>query len=405
MTREKENNLLAGLMQVVNENGLEAVAETFRILLNEAMKIERDQSLGAGLYERTDNRQGYANGYKPKSVDTRMGRLMVNVPQVRGGIQFYPSALEKGCRSERALKLAIAQMYVQGVSTRRVTDVLEKMCGLSVSSTQVSRVAQMLDEELEKWRNRPLGEYSYLVLDAHYEKVRTAGSVVCCAVLTAIGVDNDGRRSILGVSVSLSEAETHWREFLKGLQQRGLNGVKYVVSDAHDGLKAALNAVMPGILWQRCQCHLQRNAASYVPKVKMRKQVHNDIRDIFNAPDRQQAEQRLKFYVAKYEKTAAKLSVWMEENLPEGLSVFALPEGHRRRMRTTNMLERVHEEINRRTRVAGLFPNEPSLLRLVSAVLMELSEEWETGKRYLNMDMENDDPDSEQSKIYRKKVA
>jgi len=151
MTQGKENNLLATLMQMVNENGLEAVAETFRILLNEAMKIERDQSLGAGLYERTDNRQGYANGYKPKALDTRAGKLLVNIPQVRGGVQFYPSALEKGCRSERALKLAIAEMYVQGVSTRRVTDVLEKMCGLSVSSTQVSRVAQILDEELEKW--------------------------------------------------------------------------------------------------------------------------------------------------------------------------------------------------------------------------------------------------------------
>ncbi len=405
MTQEKENNLLASLMQMVNENGLEAIAETFRILLNEAMKIERGQSLGAGLYERTDSRQGYANGYKPKTIDTRMGKLMVNVPQVRGGVQFYPSALEKGCRSERALKLAIAEMYVQGVSTRRVTDVLEKMCGLSISSTQVSRVAQILDEELEKWRNRSLGEYPYLVLDAHYEKVRTAGSVVSCALLTAIGIDTDGRRSILGVSVSLSEAETHWREFLKSLQQRGLNGVKYVVSDDHDGLKAALNATMPGILWQRCQCHLQRNAASYVPKNKMRKRVHNDIRDVFNAPDRKSAEERLRSYVAGYEKTAPKLSVWMEENLPEGLTVFALPEGHRKRMRTTNMLERVHEELNRRTRVAGLFPNEASLLRLVSAVLMELSEEWETGKRYLNMDVENDDSASEQEKIYRKKVA
>lgn len=405
MTQKKENNLLATLMQMINENGLAAVAETFRILLNEAMKIERDQTLGAGLYERTDNRQGYANGYKPKTVDTRMGKVLVNVPQVRGGIQFYPSALEKGCRSERALKLAIAEMYIQGVSTRRVTDVLEKMCGLSISSTQVSRVAQILDEELGNWRNRALGEYPYLVLDAHYEKVRTAGSVVCCAVLTAIGVDTDGRRSILGVSVSFSEAQTHWRGFLKALQQRGLAGVRYVVSDDHEGLKAALNAVLPGVLWQRCQCHLQRNAVAYVPKVKMRKQVHNDIRDIFNAPDHRQAEQRLKFYVAKYERTAAKVSVWMEENLPEGLTVFALPEGHRRRMRTTNMLERVHREINRRTKVAGLFPNEASLLRLVSAVLTELSEEWETGKRYLNMDVENDDSASEQNKIYRKNVA
>jgi transposase-like protein len=172
--------------------------------------------------------------------------------------------------------------------------------------------------------------------------------------------------------VSLSEAETHWREFIKILKHRGLHGVKYVVSDDHDGLKAALNAVMPGILWQRCQCHLQRNAACYVPK---------------------------------YEKTAPELSVWMEESLPEGLTVFALPDSHRKRTRTTNMLERVHEEINRRTRVAGLFPNEASLLRLVSAVLMELSEEWETGKRYLNMDVENSDSASERNKIYRKNVA
>ncbi len=403
MTHGKYNNLLASLMQTVNENGLEVVTETFRILLNEAMKIECDQTLGTTLYERTDERKGYTNGYKPKTVDTRMGKLIVNVPQVRGGVQFYPSALEKGCQSERALKLDIAEMYVQGVSTRRVTEVLEKMCGLQVSSTQVSRVAHILDEELEKWRNRPLSEYPYLVLDAHYEKVRYAGSVLSCAVLTAIGVDTDGRRSIIGLSVSLSEAQTHWREFLKSLQQRGLTGLKYIVSDDHDGLKAALDAVMAGVLWQRCQCHLQRNAASYVSKIKMRKSVHNDIRDIFNASERRQAEERLKFYVAKYEKTTLKLSQWMEENLLEGLTVFALPDGHRKRMRTTNMLERMHEEINRRTRVAGLFPNEASLLRLVSAVLMELSEEWETGKRQLNMDLENDNSASVQKKIYRKK--
>lgn len=405
MTHRQDDNLLATLMELVNQNGLEAVTDTLRILFNEAMKIERDQVLGAGLYERSENRKGYANGYKPKTLDTRMGKIAVSVPQVRGELEFYPSALDKGCRSERALKLAIAEMYVQGVSTRRVTEVLEKMCGLSISSTQVSRVAQILDEQLDKWRNRALGRYPYLVLDAHYEKVRQAGSVVSCAILTAIGIDCEGRRSILGVSVSLSEAETHWREFLGGLQARGLNGVVYVVSDDHDGLKAALNATMPGVLWQRCQCHLQRNAMAYVPKVSMRKAVHNDIRDVFNAPDRDQAQKRLRLYVQKYEKVASKLSAWMEENLPEGLTVFALPEEHRRRMRTTNMLERVHEEVNRRTRVAGLFPNEASLLRLVSAVLMELSEEWQTGKRYLNMDVENADPASSQKRIYRKNVA
>jgi putative transposase len=404
MTHRQDDNLLARLMEPVNQNGLDAVNDTLRILFNEAMKIEQDQVLGAGLYERSENRKGYANGYKPKTIDTCMGKIAVSVPQVRGQLEFYPSALDKGCRSERALKLAIAEMYVQGVSTRRVTEVLEKMCGLSVSSTQVSRVAQILDEQLDKWRNRALGRYPYLVLDAHYEKVRQAGSVVSCAILTAIGIDYEGRRNILGVSVSLSEAETHWREFLAGLQARGLTGVVYVVSDDHDGLKAAVNATMPGVLWQRCQCHLQRNAMAYVPKVSMRKMVHNDIRDIFSAPDCDQAQQRLRLYVQKYEKIVPKLSAWIEENLPEGLTVFALPEEHRRRMRTTNMLERVHEEVNRRTRVAGLFPNEASLLRLVSAVLMELSEEWQTGKRYLNMDVENADPASNQKQIYRKKV-
>ncbi len=178
-----------------------------RILLNEAMKIEREDALAAGAYQRTPDRKGYANGFKPKTVDTRIGRFAVDVPQVRGDVEFYPSALEKGCRSERALKVAIAEMYVKGISTRRVTGVLEKMCGLDVSSTQVSRAAKMLDEELNNWRNRKLGEYPYLILDAHYEKVRQNGSVQSCSVFTAIGVNTDGKREILGVSVSLSTLE------------------------------------------------------------------------------------------------------------------------------------------------------------------------------------------------------
>jgi transposase-like protein len=303
------------------------------------------------------------------------------------------------------LKLAIAEMYVKGISTRRVTDVLEKMCGLSVSSTQVSRVAALLDEELEKWRNRPLGEYPYLVFDAHYEKVRTGGSVLPAAVLTAVGVDTQSRRCVLGVSVSLSEAETHWREFIKSLQDRGLTGVRYIVSDDHDGLKAALAARMTGVLWQRCQCHLQRNAAAYVPGVAMRQEVHDDIRDIFNSRDTFGAEEKRAFYVNKYADSAPKLSEWMETNISEGLTVLHLPEQHRKKMRTTNMIERVHKELNRRTRVAGLFPNEASLLRLVSAVLMELDEEWQTGKRYLNMNVENDEPAGQAKKIYRINVA
>ncbi len=327
--------------------------------------------------------------------------------------EFFPSALEKGCRSERALKVAIAEMYVKGISTRKVNDVLEKLCGLQISSSQVSRVAGLLDEEMSQWNSRPLAEVPYLVLDARYEKVRHGGSVVSCAVLIAAGIDRDGRRPILGTSVSLSEAEPHWRGFLKSLQDRGLWGVRYVVSDDHEGLKAALDARMPGVSWQRCPCHLQRNAMAYVPKVSMRKQVACDIRDIFNAPDRQNAELRLSRCVQKYRQTAAKLAEWMEQNAPEGLTALILPAGHRRYLQTTNMLERLNEEINppyvwwikRRTRVAGLFPNEPALLRLVGALLMETDEDWQTGKRYMDMTVENDSPASHQDKIYRKNVA
>ena len=409
MAHRNNNNKLDAVMEMLIENGFESFADVLRILLNEAMKIERDHALGAGLYERTDSRRGYANGYKPKTVDTRIGKLMVDVPQVRGDVDFYPSALERGCRSERALKLAIAEMYVKGISTRRVTDVLEKMCGLEISSTQVSRAAEALDEQLSKWRDRLLGEYPYLVLDAHYEKVRKNGSVVSCAVFTAIGIDTDGRREILGVSVSLSEAETHWRQFLRGLKKRGLSGVKFVASDDHDGLKAALRAEFTGVIWQRCQCHLQRNAVKYVPKVSMQSPVAEDLRDIFNANDLASAEERLQKCVEKYSKSAPQLAGWIEENIPEGLAVFALPSKHRKRMRTTNMLERLHEEIKRRTRVARLFPNEASLLRLVSAIEMEISEDWIAGKRYLDMNVEmeneNESADSKEKRIYRKNVA
>jgi transposase-like protein len=405
MTHQNNDNILEAAVELLNDNGFEAYAQVLRILLNEAMKIERQQALNAAAYERTPHRKGYANGYKPKGIDTRMGRITVDVPQVRGDVEFYPSALERGCRSERALKVVIAEMYIKGISTRKVNAVLEKLCGCQISSTQVSRVAKLLDEEVSQWNTRPLGQIPYLVLDARYEKVRHGGSVLSCAVLMAAGIDAGGHRTILGTSVSLSEAEPHWRQFLKSLQDRGLCGVRYVVSDDHDGLKAALQARMPSVPWQRCQCHLQRNATAYVPKVAMRKQVAADIRDIFDAPDRQEAQNRLDRYVAKYRQSAPKLAEWMEQSIPEGFTVFILPAEHRRYMRTTNMLERLNEEIKRRTRVARVFPNEASLLRLVGTILMETNEEWQTTKRGLNMNVENEPSTSEQNRIYRKNVA
>jgi transposase-like protein len=259
------------------------------------------------------------------------------------------------------------------------------LCGLDVTSTQVSRAAALLDEELEAWRNRPLQAVEYLVLDARYEKVRLDGAVRDAAVLVAIGILPSGHRSVLGVSVSLSEAEVHWRAFLESLMNRGMHGLKYIVSDDHAGLRAAKNAVLPAVPWQRCQFHLAQNAMHYTPSHKMRNEVAEDIRDIFNAKDIHDAEEQLDRFFEKYKETAPRLATWAEENLPEGFTVFQLPKEHQKRMRTTNMLERQNREIKRRTRVATLFPNEPSALRLVTAVLVEISEEWETGNVYLTM--------------------
>ena len=363
------------------EKGLEAVPEMMRVLINQAMQVERAKYLQADEYERTEERKGHANGYKPKTVRTRMGEITFAVPQVREG-GFYPSALEKGLRSERALTITLAEMYVQGVSTRRVKAITEQLCGVEISATQVSRATAQLDEILHEWRERPLGEISYLYVDARYEKVREAGQVRDAAVLVASGITPEGERQILGVSVSLSEHETHWKAFLKSLKDRGLNGMKLVISDDHEGLGAARRAVFGSVPWQRCQFHLQQNAGAYLPKQFMRLEVATDIRSMFNAPDRKTAEEFLQAAIQKYAVSAPRLSAWLEDNLSEGFSVFDFPLEHRRTIRTTNSLERINKEIRRRTRVVGVFPNEASCLRLVSALLMEISEEWQIGKHY-----------------------
>ena len=363
------------------EKGLEAVPEMMRVLINQAMQVERSKYLQAGEYERTEDRKGHANGFKPKTVKTRMGEITFSVPQVREG-GFYPSALEKGLRSERALTITLAEMYVQGVSTRKVKAITEQLCGAEVSSTQVSRATAQLDEVLQEWRERPLGEINYLYVDARYEKVREAGQVRDAAVLVASGISPEGERQILGVSVSLSEHETHWKAFLKSLKDRGLNGMKLIISDDNEGLGAARRAVFGSVPWQRCQFHLQQNAGAYLPKQHMRLEVAADIRSMFNAPDRKTAEELLQAAIQKYALSAPRLSAWLEDNLSEGFSVFGFPLEHRRTIWTTNSLERINKEIRRRTRVVGVFPNEASCLRLVSALLMEISEEWQIGKRY-----------------------
>ena len=385
-THRNQTDVIETVLQLLLDHQQDALAEGFRLLVNEAMKAERTYALNAAPYERSEERLGYANGFKPKTVATRLGALTFQVPQVRGDIDFYPSALEKGLRSERALKLALAEMYVKGISTRKVTDVLEAMCGLEISSSQVSRAAAELDLILKQWRERPLGTIRYLILDARYEKVRQNGVVQSCAVLIAIGIDDQGKRSVLGLSCKLSEAEVHWREFLESLQNRGLHGLKAIVSDDHAGLKAAIAARLCGVLWQRCQFHLQRNAMASVPKLDQRAEVARDLRSIFNALDRPEAEARLKTIAEKWAKNAPKLSAWLEANVPEALTVFSLPETHRRRLRTTNSLERLNQELKRRTRVATIFPSESALERLVTALVMEQSEQWETDKTYLTME-------------------
>lgn len=385
MTHPEQSNALDSIVELLAEHGFEGMAQAIEILFNEAMKLQRSEALGAWPYQRTADRRGHANGFKPKTVKSRIGTLQLEVPQTRG-VEFYPSVLERGERSERALKLAVAEMYVQGVSTRKVAAITEELCGFEVSSSQVSRAAALLDEELAAWRNRPLGELPYLILDARYEKIRHGGSVVSSAVLVAIGITPDGKRIVLGVSVSLSEAEVHWREFLASLQDRGLHGVRFIVSDDHAGLKQARQARFPGVPWQRCQFHLAQNAMHFVPKLAMRGEVARDLRCVLDAGDRIEADRQLDRLVKKYALDAPQLATWLEANVPEALTVLSLPAAHRRKLRTTNLLERINKEIKRRTRVATLFPNEASALRLVTAVLMEISEDWETNKTYLNME-------------------
>ena len=382
MTYPADCTLPEDVLDQIAEGGAAALPETMRLLLNAAMLLERQKFMGADPYQRTSERQAHANGFKDKTIHTPLGSLTLAVPQVcEGG--FYPQSLDKGTRAERARKLALAEMYVQGVSTRKVAAITEQLCGFEVASTQVSRAAAELDMVLAAWRTRPLGVYRYVYLDARYEKVRQDGQVRDAAVLLASGVDAQGKRAVLGVSGALSEQELHWRTFLQSLVDRGLRGVELISSDAHVGLQAARKAVFGGVPWQRCQFHLQQNAQAYVPRQELKQEVAAAIRAIFNAGSLAEAKRLLAETAQRYRASAPRLAQWLEENLPEGLMVFAFPAAQWRLIRTTNGLERLNQEVRRRTRVARVFPNEASCLRLGTAVVMEISEEWETGKAYL----------------------
>lgn len=383
---DTDNAALEPILKLLIEQGPQSMAEMFTTLFNLAMRLEREQFLNATNYERSSDRLGYANGTKPKKVDTQAGTLTLDIPKTRETTEpFYPQSLERGCRSSRALQVAVAEMYIQGVSTRDVEKVMSHFGLESLSSTQVSRATKLLDEELENWRNRPLGEIAYLILDARYEKVRLDGIVRDVAVLSAIGVALDGNRQLLGVSVKLSEAEVHWRSFLQTLVERGMRGVQYIVSDDHAGLKAARKAVFGGTPWNRCQYHLAQNAIHHTPNQKIKKEIGPELRRVWDARTIDQAKEELDRLVKKYRDKAPELAEWLEANVPEGLTVFQLPSKHRVRMRTSNAIERaVQQEIKRRTAKIRIFPNVDSLLRLVTAVLVEIDEKWSVARdRYI----------------------
>ena len=369
------------IMELLMQTGVsENMAQCVQMLLNEAMKMERTAYLQASPYERNAERIDYANGYKPKTLQTRIGEVELTVPQTRNG-GFYPSVIQKGVRSERALLTTIAEMYIQGVSTRKVTKILEELCGCQVSSSQVSRIVQSLDVELEAWRNRPLGHFSYLMVDARYEKVRYGHEIRDCAVLWAIGIRSDGQREILGVDVALSEAEIYWREFFLSLVARKLIGVSYIVSDDHPGLTGALKSVFPGVAWNRCHTHLARNTQDHVSKAANKVPVAQDVRAILQASDLETAQFLLNRFADRWASLEPKLVHWAQINIPQGFQVLALDHVYRRSLRSSNLIERFNREIKRRSRVVRIFPNTDSCLRLVSAILIEFNDDWSTGRR------------------------
>lgn len=385
MAQRVEGNPLEAAYAALLAQGLDGAGEALRILVNEAAKIERSEYLGARPHERTPERRDHANGFKPKTMLTRMGEITFAVPQTRES-GFYPSALEKGTRTEQALNLALAEMYVQGVSTRKVAAITEQLCGHEFSASAISTIVARLDAQLDEFARRRLEEdYPYLVLDARYERVREGGVVRHRAVLVAIGITWDGRRSVIGVELANRESQTSWREFLTGLRERGLRGVEFVVSDNHAGLKAAIREVLTEAVWQRCYVHFLRNALEYLPR-RGDDDCLKELRWLYDRRAIEEARADLRAWLLKWEPKYAKLCAWIEESIEETWSFYALPPGHRKHLKSTNMLERLNEEFKRRTHIVRIFPNEASCLRLIRALAAEQDEEWIEATRYLNME-------------------
>ena len=353
-------------------------------IVEATLEAEMTASLGAEKGERTSGRLGYRSGYYTRSLITRVGTLELRVPQDRDG-RFSTRLFERYQRSEKALVAALAEMYVQGVSTRKVKAITEELCGHSFSASAISEINKKLDGELAAFAGRRLVEpYPYLILDARYERVREAGVIEHQAVLVAIGVDLEGRRNVLGVDLANRESHSSWKTFLLGLRDRGLAGVEFVVSDDHAGLKAAIREVLPAAAWQRCYVHFLRNALDYVPR-KVDDDCIQELRWFYARRELTEVRQDLARWLVKWQPKYPKLCDWVEANVEETFTYFRLPLAHHKHMKSTNMLERLNQELKRRTQVVRIFPNAASCLRLIRALAVETHENWLEATRYLNM--------------------
>jgi len=350
------------------------------------LEVEMAECLQAGKHERSEQRLGYRSGYYRRRLITRVGTLVLRVPQDRAG-HFSTQVFEQYQRSEKALVAALAQMYVQGVSTRKVAAITEELCGHEFSASSISTITARLDAQLQEFSQRSLTEaFPYVVVDARYERVREGGVIVSRAILVALGIDWEGRRQVLAVEYANRESQSSWREFLLQLKERGLHGVQFVVSDDHPGLQAAIREVLPGVWWQRCYVHFLRNALDYLPR-KADDDCLQELRWMYERRNVDEARRDLKQWLEKWGGKYPKLCTWVETNIEETWTFYRLPVAHHKHLKSTNLLERFNQEIKRRTLVVRIFPDEASCLRLVRAVAAEQHEEWMEGSRYLNTDL------------------
>lgn len=383
MTTKKDRTKLSAVEALV-AGDRDLMKALMKEALQEVLEGEMTEFLGASPGERTEGRNGYRAGYYSRSLVTRIGKLELRVPRDRNG-EFSTALFERYARSEKALVAALAEMYVQGVSTRKVKAITEELCGHSFSASSISAINKGLDEALARFANRHLEEaHPYLILDARYEKVREAGVIRSLAVLVAIGINWEGQRQVLAVELANRESQSAWREFLVRLKERGLSGVEFVVSDDHAGLKKAISEVLTEAAWQRCYVHFLRNALDYLPR-KADDDCLQELRWIYDRRDIQEAQRDLAVWIGKWQAKYPKLVDWVETHIGETLNFYRLPRAHHKHLKSTNMLERLNEEIKRRTRVVRIFPNAESCLRLVRALCVETHETWLEDNRYLNM--------------------